>query len=283
MKSGHLSDISQKPKTHYLFIGNPGVGKSTLLNCIIGRKVFESGVSIGEGKTYELATKEIGNNVFMDTPGLEDTKKRKQAAKDITKALKQDGNYKIFFVVTLESGRVRPVDAALIKIVLRHAKEIKYFVIIFNKLSKNLCQKLQVEKNLLTLLVNICGGKTDLKPIPYLLERRSKLDDEENKIESIKKLNDFVHSIPSLTISKKKVSDIPGDDTFDRMKKENLKLRKELLENKNQMERKIEEMSETIEELRKLGFFAKVGKNAGEIADRIFEKVGKITGIRSLL
>lgn len=60
----------------------------------------------------------------MDTPGLADIKLRKQAAKAITEALKRDGNYQIFFVITLEAGRIRPEDMATIKLVLESASDI---------------------------------------------------------------------------------------------------------------------------------------------------------------
>ncbi len=45
----------------------------------------------------------IGNR-DIDTPGLSDVKKRERAAIEIEKALKKRGLFKIFFVITLESG-----------------------------------------------------------------------------------------------------------------------------------------------------------------------------------
>jgi hypothetical protein len=38
----------------------------------------------------------------MDTPGLSDIEMRKKAAEEITKALKKNGKYYLFFVVTLD-------------------------------------------------------------------------------------------------------------------------------------------------------------------------------------
>merc|ERR1712168_1240374 len=95
-------------KNHLLFVGNPGTGKSTLLNCIMNSRnenmnkqdFFRSGASIGSGMTYRLDTKDINGTVYMDTPGLDDTKKRKEAAKAITEALKKNGRYQVIFVVT---------------------------------------------------------------------------------------------------------------------------------------------------------------------------------------
>ena len=72
----------------------------------------------------------------LDTSGLADINLRQQAAKAITEALKQDGTYQIFFVTTLEAGRIRPEDMITIKLVLESASDIEYYSIIINKLSK---------------------------------------------------------------------------------------------------------------------------------------------------
>jgi hypothetical protein len=56
---------------------------------------------------------------YLDTPGLYDIKKLEEAAKEISKALKSgDGEYRIVFVLRLESLRLRPQDSVMMKLVL---------------------------------------------------------------------------------------------------------------------------------------------------------------------
>ncbi len=63
---------------------------------------------------------------------------RQKAAQEIKKALTKAGNFKIFFVITLESGRIKPDDKKTMKFVLEAATEIKenYYSIIINKMKK---------------------------------------------------------------------------------------------------------------------------------------------------
>ena len=84
------------PGTNILFLGNPGKGKSTLLNGLMGKVGFKSGVAMFGGLTYELSKTEVDGVVYMDTPGLADADQamREKAAKAVTLALKQSGTYK---------------------------------------------------------------------------------------------------------------------------------------------------------------------------------------------
>jgi len=44
---------------------------------------------------------------------------RQESARQITEALRQNGKYKLFFVVTQDTGRVRAEDVATINLVLK--------------------------------------------------------------------------------------------------------------------------------------------------------------------
>lgn len=119
--------------TNLLVVGNPGTGKSTLLNCLLGRALFRSGVSYGRGMTFEFEWHAVPPHTYMDTPGLADDQLREQAAAAITEALQCGGYYKIIFVVMLANGRVRAEDTATMKLVLR-AAPITHFGIVLNQL-----------------------------------------------------------------------------------------------------------------------------------------------------
>jgi len=121
-----------------LFVGNPGKGKSTLLNALIGSAAFKSDVAYGTGLTahFQQHTHTTGV-VYCDTPGLDDVDKRQKAATEIELALKQNGKYRIVFVVTLEEGRCRPADGETMTTVLNAIqipKEQLHFGVIINKL-----------------------------------------------------------------------------------------------------------------------------------------------------
>merc|ERR1712060_4757 len=120
--------------TRYIFVGNPGVGKSTLLNIITDFDKFNSGNSYGKGLTKFMQEYEHNGVMFYDSPGLADAEMRQQAGEEITKILKKGGDYKVFFVVTLEAGRVKPADRATMETILDCAPITDYGIIL-NKLT----------------------------------------------------------------------------------------------------------------------------------------------------
>ena len=129
------TDDSATTKTNILVVGNPGAGKSTILNSLLKEARFKSGVNLGAGLTFRFDYFVKNHITYMDTPGLCDIEKRKQAAEAITEALKQDGIYKMFFIVTLEQGRLRPDDVALLKMILESATELTKYYFIINQVS----------------------------------------------------------------------------------------------------------------------------------------------------
>ena len=63
--------MDSKELVKIIAVGNPGAGKSCLLNSLAGEPLFRSGVNIGKGLTYELNEKKTEHYYYMDTPGID--------------------------------------------------------------------------------------------------------------------------------------------------------------------------------------------------------------------
>lgn len=175
--------------------------------------------------TFQLDIKEHKDGItYLDTPGLADIKLRQQAAKAITEALKKDGTYQVFFVITLEAGRVRPEDMTTIRLVLKSASDIKYYSLIINKLSTTAYDRLLEEnaeqlKILVVELLEQINCKNE-PPTILLLRHKFKLSDENDQFLKWDELNEFVIKAPSIKVKPARVKDIDGDpssfqDTLD--------------------------------------------------------------------
>lgn len=99
-------------------LGNPGTGKSTILNGLVDGPKFRSGYSFGSGLTQRLDEYKIGNITFFDTPGLNDISTRKEAGKEIDLLLQQNVGLKLAFVITLQSGRLYVEDINTMHLIL---------------------------------------------------------------------------------------------------------------------------------------------------------------------
>lgn len=201
-------------------IGNPGAGKSTFLNCISGlpkERHFPSGYSTGSGMTVSLdIRKPQGKQIhtFIDTPGLSDIKNRRTAAAEITKALRQGGKFKVIFMMTLESGRVRPADEAVIKLVLESAPEITHCGIIVNKLGRERVRMYMKEPSLKEalrelLLVGVPQDRHDGVRVHFMQDNDT-LKDKDNVVITLGSADfEFVRTLPACHVTPEKVDTVP--------------------------------------------------------------------------
>ncbi|KAG7384879.1 hypothetical protein PHYBOEH_009263 [Phytophthora boehmeriae] len=122
-------------KENRLFIGNAGTGKSTLINCLVGTFVFQSGEHRDGSLTQYFQRFEANGVTYMDTPGLSSNKTFiEPAAQEITTALKQSGFFKLFFMVRFEDGSVNSEDLSTMESVLDsiEIQDVVYSVIVNN-------------------------------------------------------------------------------------------------------------------------------------------------------
>ena len=205
-------------RTHFIYIGNPGTGKTTLLNNQLGEISLASGVvGAGGGMTRGLQCVEQKERkaILCDTPGLNDARIRREAAGNITKGLKKGGCFKVFFVVKLESGRVRPEDTMTMKLVLESApiKENEYSIII-NKVGKK--EQKKIKENWAHLMDTLLLGMPIKTNSTHVIPSLDELADEDNATMTNPQIKldfkSFWRSAPTVWMDERKVMDIMIQD-----------------------------------------------------------------------
>ena len=213
-----------------IVIGNPGAGKSTILNGLAGEILFKSGISIGDGMTYQLDERENERGTFFDTPGLADNTLREAAGNAISTALRKGGNFKVLFFIMTEAGRVVRQDVTTLKLVLDSAPEIRnQYGIVINKVPKNVLKILRNPEQAGVFLTKLFAGIPDDRRCAQsnitCLQFDSELDAEDNKLIDLNEVKTQHHGsfkhfvyghVPTINLTVGKAGDIATSE-FDQM------------------------------------------------------------------
>jgi len=214
--------------------GNPGAGKSTILNHLAGMLLFQSGVSMGGGLTFQLDRRLCNGIELDDTPGLSCTRHREAAATAIKEALDQGGPTQMLFVVKEDDGRVRTSDVTTLKMILEACTELenKYGILV-NQVEREVMRKLEDPANRALFEASLFDAIPDrVTAWVCYVEKNADLKSKDDILlpadEHINGLLDgmpvnvkaFVANLPKIDLSPGMCGDIPHDSFEDLQKRD---------------------------------------------------------------
>jgi hypothetical protein len=220
-----------------VFLGNPGAGRSSLLNSIFQKPIFRSGTSAGTGLTRRVECHLYEDKLYVDTPGLDDIELKYQAASEIEKALKHNNNYKIVFVATLESGRIRPADLITINTVCDAIKTNFEYGLIINKATEESIEAVNKVRG----IVEFLKGKLNKQPLGILtLNFDGSIHDEKDRYFSKEspnreKLVSFINQLAAKKIDQANVAKLDVREDEEKIEEMEKKYQEELEPLRNQL------------------------------------------------
>jgi len=155
-------------------IGRPNVGKSTLLNHLVGQKVSitSNKAQTTRHRIIGILTDERTQFLFMDTPGFQkthDNALNRVLNHTVSQAV-SDADVAVFLVEALRFG---DADAA----VLRQLSEMKTVLLVVSK-----CDKVKEKSKLMSFLKEIQDKAKFVAIVPVSVKQKKSLDELKNVI-----------------------------------------------------------------------------------------------------
>ena len=219
----------------YTFMGNPGVGKSAILNSTLSKNLFKSAFCFN-AVTTENQIEFSNGSAYIDTPGVDDPKIHEIAVKKIKEAFSFGGQYCLIFVVTTSGGRIVNSDAKTVKMIsdaLQHIPNVNFNIIV-NKIPSegmDCFQDSENSKEFVNLVQELIGKTCSLDQF-YFLPYVSKSKGEEI-LSFPKEFLEFINSTKITEIDGSKVLDIEDEE----IKKKRLELEKQAEDQRIEAER----------------------------------------------
>ena len=217
--------------------------------------MFESGIKLGSGLTSVLDVKTHNGQVFIDTPGLADSKMRKLAAEAIRDGLKRGGEFKVLFFIGENSGRAVVQDTTTMKLVLDAAPEIgQNYGVIVNKVEEEVMEALQDDDQRMNFFLAMFSGIPDEQRCVFdmvlFFPKKAELRGKKNAVlsaEDLKAHNGWnlklyvEHLVQSVNITPGNVQDIQVDQ-YDQMKEKLEDMERQLREQDERHKRQLAEL-----------------------------------------
>ena len=210
-------------------IGNPGSGKSTVLNSLAHEVLFKSGMSFGIGLPYQLDKETNKYGTFYDTPGLADDTLRKAAAVAIRNALREGGPFKLLFFITQDGVRVidggRVKDRTTMKLVLDAIPEVENnYGIVINQVHKTVARVVNWSAFLTLSFDGIDENRRCAPSNIMFIGRMDELEGADDTLIDVTKLRD----VNGMTFDEFVYNQVPDINLTSRHKEQEAKLKEQL-------------------------------------------------------
>ncbi len=163
---------------HVAVVGRPNVGKSTLINHLIGAKVSITSKKpqTTRDRVLGVVTKDMAQFIFVDTPGFQ-TKAKNQLARRMNRSVRSTLGDADAVVFVIESAGWRPLDLEVLKLLPENAENV---ILAINKIDLS-----KSRDALLPLMAESMSRYPFAAIVPVSAEKNKQLDELLEEIEKL--------------------------------------------------------------------------------------------------